>query len=309
MLNTDCEKSAAYVYNNCVGELLENYDRKSGKKCLIGTFFIIIGIILFFFPVHKAIVIASIIIGIIFFITTAAGRREFFRNTILPLVIKNVFPTLKYNPGKGLSERKFRSFNLFSSYDRYNSEDQITGTIGATDFTAAEVHIEKKHRNKNGTYYTTVFKGVVFIADFNKNLTARTVVLPDIAERCFGKLIGNFLQKMNFLAGEAVRLENPDFEKLFSVYSTDQIEARYVLTPKMMELLIALRNNQRNDVRLLFEGKHVIVAFPKSSGWLEPPFFGKLANVKSIENIICELLHVLSIVEELDLNTRIWTKQ
>ena len=57
------------------------------------------------------------------------------------------------------------------------------------------------------------------------------MVLPDVAERCFGSLIGNFFQKMNFSDGSLVKLENPDFEKLFSVYSHDQIEARYILTP------------------------------------------------------------------------------
>ena len=114
---------------------------------------------------------------------------------------------------------------------------------------------------------------------------------------------------MNFFDGSSVKLENPEFEKLFSVYSHDQIEARYILTPKMMENLTALRMKKNTDMRLVFEDDHVAITISKPSGWLEPPSFGKFARIEVLENILIELEEVLNIIEDLDLNTRIWTKQ
>ena len=305
----DPHECAAKVLNGPLGETLAEYDRKTAVKNNIGIYFILAGAGLFLAPLQFLIPSAVIIIGILFIGAAYHNRRNYFRSVIIPELFQEAVPELKYVPDMGISRQKFASLDLFPSFDRYSSEDKISGTIGKTKFTAAEVHIEKKHKSKDKTYYSTIFKGVVLIADFNKELNSRTVVLPDVAERCFGKLIGNFFQKMNFTAGSLVKLENPEFEKLFAVYGYDQIEARYVLTPKMMEQLIRLRNSNKSEVRLLFEGDHVAVAFAKPSGWLEPPSFSRLHDINVLEKILYELISVISIINDLDLNTRIWTKE
>ena len=308
-MNFDPRECAEKVLNGPLGSVLAEYDRKTKTKKLIGFCLILIGAGLFCFELHFFVPFVVIIIGILVVSAAHAGRRAYFRTVIIPELFSEAMPELKYVPGAGISRSRFESFELFGSFDRYSSEDKLSGRIGKTEFTAAEVHIEKKHKSKDKTYYSTIFRGVVFIADFNKELNHRTVVLPDVAERCFGKLLGNFFQKMNFMQGSLVKLENPEFEKVFAVYSENQIEARYILTPVMMERLLKLRNSKRDNLRLLFEGNHVVVAFSAPSGWLEPPFFGKLHQTCVLENVLDELLSALSIVAELDLNTRIWTKK
>ena len=66
--------------------------------------------------------------------------------------------------------------------------------------------------------------------DFNKHFNVKTYVLTDTAEKMFG-FLGKKLQSMNSSRDDLVYLENPDFEKQFVVYSSDQIEARYILSP------------------------------------------------------------------------------
>jgi hypothetical protein len=41
-----------------------------------------------------------------------------------------------------------------------------------------------------------------------------------------------------FVNRKRIELENVEFEKIFDVYSDDEIEARRLLTPKMMEKLV-----------------------------------------------------------------------
>ena len=65
-------------------------------------------------------------------------------------------------------------------------------------------------------------KGFFFIADFQKDFQGHTTILR------------NSLFKLSS-SGSRVKLENPDFEKTFDVYSTDQIEARYLLSPSRSE--------------------------------------------------------------------------
>ena len=115
---------------------------------------------------------------------------------------------------------------------------------------------------------------------------------------------------MNFSeTGKLVKLENVEFEKKFAVYSTDQLEARYILTPLLMERLLAVQTAERSPIRVLFENSNIIVAIPRSGNWLEPPFFGAFDKLETLQQTIQEIISMVKLVEDLDLNTRIWTKQ
>ena len=78
------------------------------------------------------------------------------------------------------------------------------------------------------------------IAGFQKDFQGHTTVLR------------NSLFKLSF-SGSRVKLENPDFEKTFDVYSTDQIEARYLLSPSMMERLLALDREFNKNITISFK--------------------------------------------------------
>ena len=255
--------------------------------------------------------IGGLIAGAIIFGCKYSFRRKFFREQVVPLLVKAILPSLKYAPYQGLSRSRFSKLRLFGSFDRYHSEDQLKGVIGQTAIEASEVHIEKRHRNgkDKSESYTTIFRGVVFIADFNKHFKCRTVVLPDTAEKLFGKLLGNFLQQMNFSEdGKLVKLENVEFEKKFAVYSTDQHEARYILTPLFMERLLAVQSQEKSPIRVLFEDSNMTIALSRSGGWLEPPFWRSFDRMEILEKTVQEIVNIIKLVEALDLNTRIWTK-
>ena len=57
-----------------------------------------------------------------------------------------------------------------------------------------------------------------------------------------------------------VRLDNPIFEKLFEVFSSDQVSARYLLTPAFMERLLELRRQTGGEMRLAFAKGYLHVA-------------------------------------------------
>lgn len=49
-------------------------------------------------------------------------------------------------------------------------------------------------------------------------------------------------------------MEDPEFERLFTVYADDEVEARMILTPAMMKKLTALRCSFTHDLMLSFSG-------------------------------------------------------
>lgn len=293
---------------------LQEFDRKNSGRNSWGWGLLIAGAIILLLAFLKARGGALVLFaplpaaGILLLWLSSRSKRQCFKNILLPAVLKAKYPTLDYRPDAGIDSDIFARARLFGSFDRYHSEDHFSGKLGATRIELAEIHAERRVQTKNNTHYQTVFQGLMLIADCNKEFQGRTAVFPDVAERVFGSLLGRFLQNCNLLEDQAVRLEDPVFEQYFSVYSTDQVEARYLLSPSMMARLTALRQRLDTNLRVLFDCNRIVIAIDLASNWLEPPAFGALADPALVEHIETELDSVLGIVTELDLNTRIWSK-
>ena len=108
-------------------------------------------------------------------------------------------------------------------------------------------------------------------------------------------------------------MEDPEFERLFKVFSTDQVEARYILTPNMIRRIVEFRNRTQSQVRVSFIASRVFVAIPTSHNHFEPPSLlapaDKLLDPATLAQYFEELKFALAVVDELNLNTRIWTKR
>ncbi|MFH1498533.1 MAG: DUF3137 domain-containing protein [Verrucomicrobiota bacterium] len=250
-------------------------------------------------------------LAIWFFSGQSAFRHE-FKDQIVTAVVRNFSDGLCYHARGSISRARFVDGELFKQrIDRYRGEDHVSGALGATAFEFSEIHAEYKTttRTKNGTRTTwhTVFKGLYFIADFNKHFSGHTVVLPDSLQSAFG-FLGQKLQSLNFTRGELVKLEDPEFEKAFVVYGDDQVEARYILTPALMRRLLELKAKVGGRVYVSFAGSHVHVAIPSAKNHFEPRLFGTLLDPAAIEQYHDDLRLVTGIIEDLNLNTRIWTK-
>jgi len=121
--------------------------------------------------------------------------------------------------------------------------------------------------------------------------------------------MGQMLQSVNHTHGELVKLEDPEFEKEFVVYSTDQVEARYILTTSLMQRILNYKKMTGERIDLAFVGNKIYVAIWKSSDPFEPSVFGTLLDFDQVLRFYERLKIVIRIVDDLNLNTRIWTRQ
>lgn len=255
--------------------------------------------------------VGSLIVYQIYFARGEARYRAMFKAGFISKVVKAVEPAMNYEPERGISQGLFEHSGLFGTRpDRYSGEDLFYGTIGKTDVRFSEVHAEEKRRRTDSkgnteTYWVTIFRGIFFIADFHKEFRSPVSVLPDVAERNFG-WIGKKLQK---LGGNLQRLENPEFEKMFVVRGADAVEARYILTPKMQDQLVELGQRVGRDLRVVFRDSQVCLAIPNDEDWFEANLHKPAGDRDQAARILAELRSCLVIVDELELNTRIWTKE
>jgi hypothetical protein len=244
-----------------------------------------------------------------------AGRdyRGGFKMIILRKMVAFVGPGLDYLPQQGISKELFTAAGLFKQgIDRYSCEDMIQGKIDKTQLMFSEVHAEYKTTSGSGknrhTEWHTIFKGIFFIADFNKNFHGRTVVLPDTAEKLFGTF-GQTLQSWSSSYGQLVKLEDVEFEKEFVVYSTDQVEARYILSPALMERILHFQRKLQTKIYLSFLGSKVFGAIAIEKNLFEPKVFSSVLDFDVIAEYYAQLQPGIGVVDELNLNTRIWTKE
>lgn len=236
-----------------------------------------------------------------------SGFRTDFKHAVIRRLIEFMEPGLRYFPEQGISKDLFKASKLFQQrIDRYKCEDLIQGRIGRTDIAFSEVDAEYKSGSGKDETWHTIFKGLFFVGDFHKDFRSRLVVLPDKAEKLFGAL-GQKFQAINFSRGALVKLEDPEFEREFVVYGDDQIEARYILSPGMMERITAFRRKMGTEIFLSFFGSRVVVAVSKKEDWFEPLLLGS-ADFSTVLNYAAQLRLGADIVEDLNLNTRIWSK-
>ncbi len=250
-----------------------------------------------------------------FFIFINSESKSFksdFKRQIVGEIVKFVNSNLSYIPENGIGQPAYMQSRIFLTQpDRYKCEDYVSGKIGETSIEFSEVHSEYKtettdSKGNRQTHWHTIFRGLLFIADFNKNFTGTTVVLPDFAESTFG-FLGKIFQSWNLSRTEKlIKLEDPDFEKLFVVYGDDQITARYILTPALMQRLVEFRLRMKDTIYLSFRDSKVYVAVSVAKDLFEPRLFRTNDNFELIREYFNYLELAGKIIEELNLNTRIW---
>jgi hypothetical protein len=239
-----------------------------------------------------------------------------FKKYVISSVVRFFDMGLSYEAGSKVSSRFFSTSGMFDDQpDRYQGGDKVHGKLGETAIQFSEVHAEYEQESydsegRRQTSWVTIFKGLFFVGDFNKEIKGLTVVHPDIAERLFGRL-GKSLQSLVTVGHKTqiVKLEDPEFEKYFVVYSTDQVEARYILSSSLMQRLVAFREVTGHGLHLSFRGDKVYVGISSDHDMFEPRVFRTVYSRKLIKTYVADMAMAIGVVEELNLNRRIWTKR
>lgn len=195
----------------------------------------------------------------------------------------------------------FSSLSLIPTFNEKKLEDEVTGVIEGVDFNLFEAKLIKVSRGRKGRKRRrTVFKGLLGRFDFHKNFKGTTVISGDLTA------LGNFLTGW-VKGGDRVKLEDPEFENKFEVHSTDQVEARYLLTPTFMERIMNFsRLPTIEALELAFYGGHLYMSIKRDENYFEGDGHD-LDDPQLIKEIIKDIVFIFDIITELKLtqNTRV----
>ncbi len=222
------------------------------------------------------------------------------KESLLP-VLANFFGEFTYFYNQELPLDLMDESLLFRAKGQMRGEDCFSGTYQDVSVQIAEYHRfkqsqrynEENHRREN--IYVSKERGLIFYADMNKQFSGQTIVVKD-------KGWLNFVEKFKNL--QRVGLESTEFEKKFEVYSDNQIEARYILTPVMMEYMEKLKD-MFNQIEFSFFKQHVMVKIETKKNTFEcSNFFRSVINQKRIAQQFDELYLLFSIITTLKLNQK-----
>ena len=208
------------------------------------------------------------------------------------------FGTFEYEFERTLPDDLLEYSHIFKGYDRNIGDDFFIGTYNEVGITIAEEKLQKRVYVNKHTKYVNVFKGICILLDMNKPFKGRTVVLKD------GGILNTFKRISNM---QRVQLEDLLFEKIFEVFSDDQIEARYLLTTAFMERVLKLRDLfGGKDIQFSFFNDKLLFAINTAQDMFEPcAFFKNNLNKAQVDLVFEQFYLVFSIIDILKLNQKI----
>jgi len=307
-----------FVRDNLIKDLEELEEiRKKVKSKLIFYWFIV----LFIFIVFSSILgmaggadgiyfigVMAVIACLIVYAYVTRNYISDYKERIIKKIVKFVDPSLHYQKENKVTFSSYNNSKLFlSRVDSYKGEDHVSGKIGETSLEFSELYTTYTTGTGKNKRTVTVFKGLFFVANFNKKFKTETFVLPDRAEKMLG-FFGKKLQEWGASSerGELVNLEDPEFENLFVVYGKDQVEARYILSPSLMQRIISFRNKTGKNISLSFVDNTIYIATPYKKDLFEPRVFKTIINLDPIQEYYEDIKLMVDIVNDLNLNLRIW---
>ena len=233
--------------------------------------------------------------GVVSALLTASKRRNFrsnFKSRVIASIAKSF--GLSYDENDGLTADEF--FEIYDCYiNEQSSEDMMSGEVQGVRVKFSDFYAAEKVRTKNGTRTDVKFQGVLFVADFHKRLNCEVRVCHKNSRN---------LRKY----GQRANMDDVKFEEFFDVYTTDQVGARYALTPLLMQRLTEIYLRLGSQINAVLREDKIYVAIETWRDNFEPRIDCSLKQDATIALYVDEIGALVGIVSELNLNRKIWNE-
>ncbi len=160
---------------------------------------------------------------------------------------------------------------------------------------------ECQYSVNSGNNSQTVFQGIVIRFSMNKNFEGTTIIRPK--ESCCSD---NYKDLKKAKLSE-VKLEDPEFAKKYVVYSTDQVEARYLITTSFMERFKKIENAFASEFAYCsFKGKSIYIAPHTGTDLFNLCSLVKpIGNSEQFETLFYEFASILELVDYFKLDKKL----
>ena len=262
--------------------------------------YLILSILIFFISIffqYKLLIFLSLGFSFLFLFilnTREKPDESKYKKNLLSPLLKNMDKRYKFKRFGSIDYQLFRAsrFIRLTSY-KYKSSNLLTFEDKNFTIKYANTDIFIRDEGKR----VKAFSGLFACSRLNMNLKGTTILFPDFAEKKFG-FIGQSMQfnELNSVL-KKVRLDSNLFEKEFVIYSTDTVEAHYVLTHSIMEGLTELFKKYNTSIVLSFAGDYIFI-LGLNGGFFNLETYASNVKFDNIKKDFESIFLVRDIVEE-----------
>lgn len=274
-------KSFSDMYNEVhkkygeTANMLNEQHRKATKKIVTIAVVIYIPILVFLITTFYANVtviffasfwyfIISLILTKLLTFKTSVAANTYYKDNIVQDVIKGVFDNSDFQPNIGIGRSEYNSKAFLDHYDRFHSSDLVT-TNNKYNLVFSDVHTEDERTDDEGhTYYVTSFLGLAGFCDIAKPINTNLLIVNN-------RLLGS-KNKSN------VKVDMPEFEKVFDVYAENKIIAMQLLTSDVMTDILDLKNRYKSMMEIAIENGKIYFRIHNGNNF-------EMANTKNIMKV------------------------
>jgi hypothetical protein len=224
-----------------------------------------------------------------------------FDLSLLPNSTENTSTRTPYdNYLKSLSEARSEvdsSELITRSYNNFITDDKYTVKIDEKILCIRELNVQNVTGSSKDRRIEIIFKGYFVSFEVTENFTGKTFISTE--GDVFGFSNQTLINTFSKDKLKETQLEWNDFEKLLRVTTTDEVEARYILSPNLMHTLYEWWQTKKEKIRISFINNKMYVLFPNNNLriGLTVTSLDRLAIQEYFESIALPLLHVLHLIE------------
>ncbi|MDH6354907.1 heme/copper-type cytochrome/quinol oxidase subunit 2 [Dysgonomonas sp. PH5-45] len=229
----------------------------------------------------------------------AAAAGNSLNETVFRKIIKFINPTVEYMPMGHVGLPEFLESGLYQEKN-YNihGNDQISGRHNGVPFIMCELWVtHKRNFSDEKDKPDSVFSGQFFVAKFNKKFSSSVYIKPRKGSSGY-----------THITDEKIKLEDPEFMDMFDVYGTDQVEARYILTPSTMERIKNIAKRTKGEFYIAFNNNKITITNNSKNTKFGVGFFDSLTkdDNKLLVDFYETIRDQFAIIDDLKLNVKIW---
>ncbi len=209
-----------------------------------------------------------------------------YKTTYIRTILKQYGDSFRYVANSGIDKNYIYNHRLLKREDRFHSEDMILGNILGYEFITSDVHLEDVRSNGKSTTVVTVFQGRVYKIEMHKTLANPVYVMP------------RHYNNLKFKEGlEHIDVESILFNQKFDVYARNEHDAFYLITPRMIEKIMAFSQKARR-IMISYQDDTLMLAFDTRTDNFDIKPFKPISQNFKVE-IDSEMNMIEEIIEQL----------
>ncbi|MBO7631926.1 MAG: DUF3137 domain-containing protein, partial [Lachnospiraceae bacterium] len=226
------------------------------------------------------------------------------KSIVVAKAAENLFDRYEYFPKNGFSYEEIRASGIMAMGNRYKSEDTIEGSYKNVSFRRADMYIAQHTSNGKSSHTTVYLRGTWMTFSYNKTFQSDLQILSkdfSFSNTHTSRLFTRAADRRHTFVTEDMA-----FNEAFTCTCQDESEAFYLLTPRIMQMLLLLRTEIGKPFMLGFVDNRLHFVISSHEDHMEPSVFGKCDLNVEVEKVRRELMVIRNVIDSLAMDRQLF---